>query len=127
MRRGTVNLKRADPPRGVVTLLIGFGVGYLMWGERAHRAIEEVDAMKMRQAQQADELRKLKEELAAERDRRAAGTAARSPDDHSCVQTASASLASIQSRANSADEREVDCARSAWLLSSPRLPLAHLG
>src|SRR5881296_3767831 len=64
-----------------------------MWGERAHRAIEEVDAMKMRQAQQADELRKLKEELAAERDRRAAGTAAPSPDDHSCLQTASASLA----------------------------------
>ncbi len=55
---------------GVVALLIGFGVGYLMWGERAHRAIEEVDAMKMRQAQQADELRKLKEELSAERDRR---------------------------------------------------------
>ena len=55
---------------GVVALLIGLGVGYLMWGERAHRAIEEVDAMKMRQAQQADELRKLKEELAAERDRR---------------------------------------------------------
>ncbi len=29
---------------GVVALLIGFGVGYLMWGERAHRAIEEVRA-----------------------------------------------------------------------------------
>ncbi len=55
---------------GVVALLIGFGVGYLMWGERAHRAIDEVDAIKMRQAQQADELRKLKEELSAERDRR---------------------------------------------------------
>ena len=59
---------------GVVALLIGFGVGYLMWGERARRATEErqrvtneLDAMKERQA---DELRKLKEELSAERDRR---------------------------------------------------------
>jgi len=58
----------------VVAILIGFGAGYLMWGERARRATEErqrvtneLDAMKERQA---DELRKLKEELAAERDRR---------------------------------------------------------
>ena len=55
---------------GIVALVIGFGVGYLRWGERAVRATDELDAMKMRQAQQADELRKLKEELAAERDRR---------------------------------------------------------
>jgi hypothetical protein len=54
----------------IVALLVGLGAGYLRWGERAHRAIDEADAMKMHQAQQADELRKLKEELAAERDRR---------------------------------------------------------
>lgn len=62
---------------GIVAPLIGLGVGYLMWGERTPRAAEEVDATRMRQAQQtdalqkqADELRKLKEELASERDRR---------------------------------------------------------
>ncbi|PYN20168.1 MAG: hypothetical protein DMD99_23460 [Candidatus Rokuibacteriota bacterium] len=54
----------------IVALLIGLGAGYLRWGERAQRATDEADAMKTRQAQQADELRKLKEELAAERDRR---------------------------------------------------------
>jgi Skp family chaperone for outer membrane proteins len=58
----------------VIAILIGFGAGYLMWGERARQALEErqrvsteLDAMKERQA---DELRKLREELAAERDRR---------------------------------------------------------
>ena len=58
----------------VVAILIGFGAGYLMWGERARRAAEErqrvtteLDAMRERQA---DDLRKLKDELAAERDRR---------------------------------------------------------
>jgi Skp family chaperone for outer membrane proteins len=58
----------------VIAILIGFGAGYLMWGERARQAIEErqrvtteLDATKERQA---DELRKLREELAAERDRR---------------------------------------------------------
>jgi len=55
---------------GIVALVIGFGVGYLMWGERAGRAIDELEALKTRHAQQADELRKLKEELAAERERR---------------------------------------------------------
>jgi hypothetical protein len=54
----------------IVALLIGLGAGYLRWGERAQRAIDEADAMKTQQAQQADELRKLKEELAAERARR---------------------------------------------------------
>ena len=54
----------------IVALLVGLGAGYLRWGERAQRAIDEADAMKMQQAQQADELRKLKEELAAERARR---------------------------------------------------------
>jgi hypothetical protein len=58
----------------LIAILIGFGAGYLMWGERARQALEErqrvsteLDAMKERQA---DELRKLREELAAERDRR---------------------------------------------------------
>lgn len=54
----------------IVALLIGLGVGYLMWGERTPRATDELDAMRMRHAQQADELRKLKEELASERERR---------------------------------------------------------
>jgi hypothetical protein len=61
----------------IVGLVIGLGVGYLMRGERTPPATEESDATRMRQAQQADalqkqadELRKLKEELAAERDRR---------------------------------------------------------
>lgn len=58
----------------IVATLIGFGAGYLMWGERARRATEErhrvtneLDEMRERQV---DELRKLKDELAAERDRR---------------------------------------------------------
>lgn len=61
----------------VVAILIGFGAGYLWWGERARQATDErrrtaseLDAMKDRQARQAEEVRKLKEELAAERDRR---------------------------------------------------------
>jgi cell division protein FtsB len=61
----------------VVAILIGFGAGYLRWGERARQAADErqrttseLDAMKDRQARQAEEVRKLKEELAAERDRR---------------------------------------------------------
>jgi ribosomal protein L9 len=61
----------------VVAILIGFGAGYLWWGERARQATDEqqrtaseLDAMKDRQAQQAEGARKLKEELAAERDRR---------------------------------------------------------
>jgi len=58
----------------VVALVIGLSAGYLMWGERARQATEaqqraanEQEAMK---ARQADELRKLQQELAAERDRR---------------------------------------------------------
>ena len=58
----------------VIALVIGLGAGCLMWGERARQAIEErqraaneLEAMK---ARQADELRKLQQELAAERDRR---------------------------------------------------------
>jgi len=58
----------------VVALVIGLGAGYLMWGERARqdtearqRAADELEATK---ARQADELRKLQQELAAERDRR---------------------------------------------------------
>jgi type II secretory pathway component PulM len=61
----------------VVAILIGFGAGYLWWGEPARRATDErqriaseLEAMKDRQAQQAEEVRKLKEELSAERDRR---------------------------------------------------------
>jgi hypothetical protein len=58
----------------VVALLIGLGAGYLMWGERArratderNRAVYEADAMK---AQAAEDLRKLQQELVAERTRR---------------------------------------------------------
>jgi hypothetical protein len=58
----------------VVALLIGLGAGYLMWGERARRATDErdravyeADAMK---AQTAEDLRKLQQELDAERTRR---------------------------------------------------------
>jgi uncharacterized protein HemX len=58
----------------IVALLVGLGAGYLMWGERALRATDEE---RMRQAQQADslqkqaeEVQKLKEELASERERR---------------------------------------------------------
>ena len=61
----------------VIALLVGLGAGYLWWGERARRATEErqrigseLEATKDRQAQQAEELRKLKDEVAAERDRR---------------------------------------------------------
>ena len=57
-----------------VALLIGLGAGYLMWGERARRAIDDrnravydADSMK---AQMAEDLRKLQEELVAERTRR---------------------------------------------------------
>jgi uncharacterized protein HemX len=58
----------------VIALVIGLSAGYLMWGERARQATEErqraaneLDAMK---ARQADEMRKLEQELTAERDRR---------------------------------------------------------
>ena len=54
----------------IVALAIGLGVGYLMWGERTPQPTADLDAMRMRQAQQADELRKVKEELTSERDRR---------------------------------------------------------
>jgi hypothetical protein len=64
----------------IVALLIGLGAGYLLRGERTPRATEESDVTRMRQAQQADafdalqrqadELRRLKEELASERERR---------------------------------------------------------
>jgi hypothetical protein len=61
----------------VIAILIGFGAGYLWWGEPARRATDErqrtaseLDAMKDRQTQQAEEVRKLKEELFTERDRR---------------------------------------------------------
>jgi hypothetical protein len=44
----------------VIALLVGFGTGYLWWGERARRATEErqrigseLEATKDRQAQQA--------------------------------------------------------------------------
>ena len=57
-----------------VALLIGLGAGYLMWGERARqatnerdRAVYDADAMK---AQMAEDLRKLQQELIAERTRR---------------------------------------------------------
>ena len=52
----------------IVALLIGLGAGYLRWGERAQRAIDEADAMKTQQAQQADELRKHKLRLRFNRD-----------------------------------------------------------
>ncbi|MGH7313817.1 MAG: hypothetical protein ACREJV_11630 [Candidatus Rokuibacteriota bacterium] len=55
---------------GIVALLVGLGVGYLMWGERSQQAIADLDALRMRQAQQADELRKAKEELTTEREQR---------------------------------------------------------
>jgi lipopolysaccharide export system protein LptC len=57
-----------------LALLIGLGAGYLMWGERArqatderNRAVYEADGMK---AQVAEDLRKLQQELIAERTRR---------------------------------------------------------
>jgi hypothetical protein len=49
----------------VVALLIGLGVGYHILGLQC-----ELEAMKNRHAQQADELRKLKAELAVEHGRR---------------------------------------------------------
>jgi uncharacterized protein HemX len=54
----------------IAALVVGLGAGYLMWGERAQRAMDELDALKTRQAQQADEMRKLRDELTVERDRR---------------------------------------------------------
>ena len=54
----------------IAALILGLGSGYLMWGERAQRAMDELDALKTRQAQQADEMRKLRDELTVERDRR---------------------------------------------------------
>jgi hypothetical protein len=49
----------------VVALVIGLGVVFL-----GLRVMCYLEAMENRNAQQADELRKLKEELGAERDRR---------------------------------------------------------
>jgi uncharacterized protein HemX len=54
----------------IAALILGMGSGYLMWGKRAQQAMDELDALKTRQAQQADEMRKLRDELTVERDRR---------------------------------------------------------
>jgi hypothetical protein len=54
----------------LAALVIGLGSGYLMWGERAQRAMDELESLKTRQAQQADEVKKLRDELTVERDRR---------------------------------------------------------
>jgi Flp pilus assembly protein TadB len=54
----------------IAALMVGLGAGYLMWGSRAQRAMDELDAMKTRQTQQADEMKKLRDELTVERDRR---------------------------------------------------------
>jgi Flp pilus assembly protein TadB len=54
----------------LAALVIGLGSGYLMWGERSQRAMDELESLKTRQAQQADEVKKLRDELTVERDRR---------------------------------------------------------
>jgi len=54
----------------IVALAIGLSVGYLMWGQRPPQPTVDLEAMRLRQAHQADELRKVKEELTSERDRR---------------------------------------------------------
>jgi hypothetical protein len=60
----------------IVGLIVGLGVGYLQFGGEpfgtrpAVELVDELDALKKRHAQQTDELRKTKEELAAERDMR---------------------------------------------------------
>ena len=54
----------------IAALVVGLGAGYFMWGERAQRATDEVESLKTRQAQQADEMKKLRDELTVERDRR---------------------------------------------------------
>lgn len=54
----------------IAALVVGLGAGYLMWGERAQRATDELESLKTRQAQQADEMKKLRDELTVERDRR---------------------------------------------------------
>jgi hypothetical protein len=54
----------------IAALVVGLGAGYLMWGERAQRAMDELESLKTRQAQQADEMKKLRDELTVERDRR---------------------------------------------------------
>ena len=61
---------RATIIAAIAALVVGLGSGYLMWGERAQRARDELDALKTRQTQQADEMRKLRDELTVERDRR---------------------------------------------------------
>lgn len=57
-----------------LALAIGLGAGYLKWGERANQAIDErrraVDELDALKVQQAEELRKLQAELVAERTRR---------------------------------------------------------
>jgi Skp family chaperone for outer membrane proteins len=58
----------------VLALAAGFGAGYLLWGERAkvatdarRQAIDDLDSAR---AEHAEELRKLRAELEAERLRR---------------------------------------------------------
>jgi sensor histidine kinase regulating citrate/malate metabolism len=54
----------------VVALAVGLLVGYLMWGRPADMASREVEGMRLQQAQQADEIRRLQQALEAEREQR---------------------------------------------------------
>lgn len=57
-----------------VALLVGLLVGYLMWGRPMQRALDELESLKIRQAELAgradSERKRLAEELSTERERR---------------------------------------------------------
>ncbi|HSF07330.1 MAG TPA: hypothetical protein VLG10_16225 [Methylomirabilota bacterium] len=54
----------------VVAGVIGLVIGFYLWGRPMYRAMDEVADLRLRQAEQASQLKRLAQELESERDRR---------------------------------------------------------
>ncbi|HEY7363321.1 MAG TPA: hypothetical protein VIE37_04365 [Methylomirabilota bacterium] len=54
----------------VVAGVIGLVIGFYLWGRPMYRAMDEVADLRLRQAEQATQLKRLTQELESERDRR---------------------------------------------------------
>ncbi len=54
----------------VVTGVIGLVIGFYLWGRPMYRAMDEVADLRLRQAEQASQMKRLAQELETERDRR---------------------------------------------------------
>jgi beta-lactam-binding protein with PASTA domain len=54
----------------VVAGVIGLVIGFYLWGRPMYRGMDEVADLRLRQAEQATQLKRLTQELESERDRR---------------------------------------------------------